>query len=206
MNASPREDVKEIDSNRPYIVLDEHAWTWQRVSWPQGFKLNRRKLPTASRLILLQDLGFGKDGRVWKACSLNGLCCVLKFAHHIDAESSRNDRRTPLQRLEHECANYHKTVHSARVITLGGNPALQLPHYRDLNWDLPGDREMAISEMKSVILKHKMVPMDPHRRHIMHNSPKKAAVIIDRADWRPLREDESAEKELEAHLKALQLQ
>jgi len=201
MNASPHDDVKEIDVDRPYIALDEKIWTWQRIAWPSGFKLNRRRLPTASRLILLQDLGFGKDGRVWKACSFSGLCCVVKFSHSIDSK----DSQTPLQRLQKECDNYALTGEKARVITLSGQPALLLPHFSQLDLSVPKYRQMAKTALQKVIQQHKLVPTDRQRKHLMLSSPDKVAVIIDRADWRPLAQDESPEEELRKHLSALQL-
>jgi len=39
----------------------------------------------------------------------------------------------------------------------------------------------------------------------MFSTSRQVAVIIDRADWRPLGQDDSPERELEEHLKALHL-
>jgi len=204
MNASPHDDVNEIDLNRPYIVLDEKSWSWERIKWRSGLQLNRSRFPTASRLILLQDLGFGKDGRVWKACSASGLCCVLKFSHRLDANAAP-DGRTPLQRLEKERAHYSQTGEEARVIVLGGNPALLLSFFVPLDFTVPEYRELARVALRNVIVHHMCVPTDRQRNHLMFSPSRQLAVIIDRADWRPLGQDESAEKELEEHLKALHL-
>jgi len=204
MNVSPHDDVREIDSNRPYIVLDEKTWAWERINWRLGLKLNCCRLPTAPRLILLQDLGFGKDGRVWKACSASGLCCVLKFSHNLDARAQQ-DGRTPLQRLEIERSYYEQTGEEARVVFLGGNPALQLPYFTPLDLSVPETGQLAKTALRDVIFKHNCVPADRRRSHLMFSPARKVAVIIDRSDWRPLAQNECPEQELAEHLKALHL-
>jgi len=202
MNASPHDDVKEIDSNRPYIVLDQNTWTWARIKWRSELRLSRHRLPTASSLILLQDLGFGKDGRVWKACSASGFCCVVKFSHRIDKAVIL---QSPLDRLEIEMGYYKQTDEDARIIYLDGNPALQLLYFSPLDLTVRENAQMAKAALRDVIVKHRLVPTDRQRQHLMFSPTRKVVVVIDRADWRPLAADESPEAELEQHLLALEL-
>jgi len=126
------------------------------------------------------------------------------FSHRLDANAAQ-DGRTPLQRLEKERAFYTRTREDARVVVLGGNPALLLPFFVPLDSTVPGYREKAKAALREVIVKHKCVPTDRRRNHLMVSPARKVAVIIDRADWRPLGQDECPEKELEEHLKALRL-
>jgi RIO-like serine/threonine protein kinase len=78
---------------------------------------------TARDFILLEDLGYGADGRVWKAGTQQGEVCVLKFAHARPHETSKQRKA----RLQEECDNW-KVVWGleARVVPLVEDWALSL--------------------------------------------------------------------------------
>jgi hypothetical protein len=44
MYYSPCEEVKTIDNNCPYILMDEKQWWWSKVTFHSSFKLKSGKL------------------------------------------------------------------------------------------------------------------------------------------------------------------
>ncbi len=80
MYYSPSSEVKTVDPERPYILMDAKKWWWSKVDFKPKFKLQSGKLPTSKEIILLRDFRGGAHGRVWLACSKSGLACVIKFA------------------------------------------------------------------------------------------------------------------------------
>lgn len=136
MHASPIEQVKLIDDSRLYIVMTPDQWVWHAPKW-KGFELTHSKLPKqteAAEFFLLRELGSGRDGSVWHACTRSGRGCALKFSKaHDDAEGA----------LTLECANWKRInsefnqIHQVRVLKLGDRWCLLLPYLHTFDsWTL----------------------------------------------------------------------
>jgi len=215
MVLSPRDPVKELDANRPYILVNEATWVWKRVKWLARRKLNRHKWSAnATQFILLQDLGFGKDGRVWKAATLAGLCVVIKFAHLLDKVPKNADyaklKTAAEQRLRAECARYEQTNDRARIATLGSHLALILPYYSDVDFSDRGHVELVRIANARLVKDHRLLPKDNERRHWKIESPakkggKSRAVAIDRVDFEDVPADADLDAVLASALKPLKL-
>jgi len=112
-------------NKRPRIWLKEEGWTW---IGEQEIVENEDKMPSRQvrNFVLLEDFGSGRDGRVWKACSLKGEVCVIKFALPRSVNETIDDRK---ERLEKECQYWHDVwgETKARVIPLAGDYALVMP-------------------------------------------------------------------------------
>ncbi|PRP75407.1 hypothetical protein PROFUN_15477 [Planoprotostelium fungivorum] len=69
-----------VDSNnlsedkRKYIVLTKEISC-------SNIKMSRLPSTYTSKFVLLEDLGYGRDGRTWLGCSQTGSVCVVKFLH-----------------------------------------------------------------------------------------------------------------------------
>ncbi len=113
---------------RPRIHMNAKAWYWTGSC---DIDYNEMEMPprNARDFILLEDFGYGADGRVWKACTQQGEVRVLKFAHARPRETIKQRKA----RLQQECD--HWTVvwgMEARVVPLVEDWALLMPYVRPL--------------------------------------------------------------------------
>jgi hypothetical protein len=133
MYSSPYCEVKLLDLNRPYIVIDGSQWSWSTFRFgnsPDTF-LNYSKMPTkqSSKFILLRDLRAGADGRVWMACTEAGLVGVLKFPKHNDLAEA--DLEATVWREVWGQAG-------ARAVSLANHAALLMPYVEPVPLDANG--------------------------------------------------------------------
>jgi hypothetical protein len=133
MYSSPYCEVKLLDLNRPYIVIDGSQWSWSTFLFcnsPDTF-LNYSRIPTkqSSKFILLRDLRAGADGRVWMACTEAGLVGVLKFPKHND-----------LAQADLEATVWREVwgQAGARAVSLANHAALLMPYVEPVTLDADG--------------------------------------------------------------------
>ena len=78
---------------RPRIHIDATRWWWTGpCEIEEDSTTGTAECRRARKLVLLQDLGAGADGRVWKACTTGGKVCVLKFACRERNEAPKRRR------------------------------------------------------------------------------------------------------------------
>lgn len=133
MYKSPISEVNLIDKNRPYIIIDEAQWSWDKIALNDETSLYHSVLPTANKFTLLMDLREGADGRVWRACTDAGLGCCIKFPMRTRfGEDVTIMEQT--EQIQEEAANWVKAYgdKAARVATLCGRPALIMRYLRPL--------------------------------------------------------------------------
>lgn len=179
--------VRLIDSSRPYILINEEGWSWAKISFPESFRLHHDKLPSATSLLLLRDLGHGADGRVWQASSMNGLGCAIKFA--LNTEGT----------IESEFENWkQKAPTQAKKVILGGKPALMMPfvHYKPRSEWTTAHLEAVQKEIESFVKKG-FLHADLKPVHVGFTSPKKdgkpTAMFIDLARMQKITGKQKAE-------------
>ena len=86
-----------IEAAQMVIQVTEDTLYWcRRPDAAKNENLQWTKVPNASRLLLVEDLGVGSSGRVWLVCSSSGLVGVLKFCilefeqnSHLEKELER---------------------------------------------------------------------------------------------------------------------
>ncbi|MHB1873112.1 MAG: hypothetical protein ACYCT1_20035 [Steroidobacteraceae bacterium] len=170
-----------IDSNRPYIIMDEQTWYWATIPEfsKEEFVLSTRIPPkSVKKLVLLEDYRAGEDGRVWLTCSMKGNLCVIKFGSL--------DEKDPKVPLEQEAQRWREVWGlDARVIMLGGNWALMMPRVRTiskekLSKDQISQVQVAVQHMADKHYYHK----DLKWEHVAWASPVKkgnphTAVFLD---------------------------
>lgn len=178
MHNSPISQVRLIDENRPYIIMDETQWAWGKIAVKDESSLVHSKLPMANKFTLLADLREGADGRVWRACTDSGKGCCIKFPMRTQAGRDEVSEEEQLSQIEQEERNWHKAYgkESARMVTLAGRPALVMRYLRPL--DLVDGRLSAEDEtaVKTAIEKFASKGMrheDLALRHIGLLSPPK---------------------------------
>lgn len=87
--------------------MDEEKCYWVKSPFRDPkFTLNYHTPPTKqyTKFILLKDLGFGAEGRVWMVCSTAGHVGALKFRH----DSTDNGIAT--DELQQEARNWYLLV------------------------------------------------------------------------------------------------
>jgi hypothetical protein len=109
------------------MTADSCYWVESPFRSP-SFTLKYQQLPTANakKLILLKDLGFGAEGRVWLVCSTTGRVGALKF-HHVQLEGKHDDSITA------EFHNWQNIYQMGRIVQAGGYKALLMPYARPLS-------------------------------------------------------------------------
>lgn len=179
MYHAPRSEVRLIDKNRPYIIMDDTQWSWGKIVVEDESKLHLSALPSANKFTLLADLREGADGRVWRACTDSGLGCCIKFPMRTHSGKEEVAESEQLAQIQDEAANWHKAYgdNSARVVTLSGRPALIMRYLRPLelrDGNLVGEHQVAvktaIEKFASKGLKHDDLAL----RHLGILSPKKS--------------------------------
>jgi hypothetical protein len=166
MHSSSCDEVKLIDSNRPYISINQEQWCWVKIKFNDNFTVRRQALPRSKTLVILADLGGGVDGRVWRACSAAGLGCCIKFARRSNRQDSQEHDNTP-DTLDTELANWialHGET-SAKIIILAKRRALMMPYLDAVsneNTDVNLKVKAAVSKIAAAGYRHK----DLHWRHV----------------------------------------
>jgi hypothetical protein len=114
---------------RPRLHIDATRWWWTApCEIEEDSATDTAEWRRARELVLLQDLGAGADGRVWKACTTGGKVCVLKFACRERNEAPKRRRA----RLGVERTHWREVwgVHGVCVARLAGDYALLMPFVR----------------------------------------------------------------------------
>lgn len=179
MYHAQRSEVRLVDKNRPYIIMDETQWSWGKIVVEDESSLYHSVLPSANKFTLLADLREGADGRVWRACTDSGLGCCIKFPMRTHSGKEEVTKREQLAQIQDEAANWHKAYgpKSARVTTLCSQPALIMRYLRPLELNDDGtlaqeDRsavKTAIEKFAAKGLSHKDLAL----RHVGLLSPPK---------------------------------
>eukprot|EP01118_Nematostelium_gracile_P018556 TRINITY_DN8271_c0_g1_i1.p1 TRINITY_DN8271_c0_g1~~TRINITY_DN8271_c0_g1_i1.p1 ORF type:complete len:516 (-),score=92.47 TRINITY_DN8271_c0_g1_i1:98-1570(-) len=175
---SRRRDVKLIDSDRLYLVMNQNEWRWKKYPFPKAFKLRSREFPlnTEKEFVFLEDLHGGRDGRCWSVCSLSGRVAVVKFMN----KDSQNDNSQT--KAEEEAKNWRicygdresNYVHSAektKAIQLGSRWAVMMPRYTPYKGDNHSDEllDNACLPITAKNLKHP----DKRWQNLLVSSPTK---------------------------------
>jgi hypothetical protein len=183
MHFSSCDEVKLIDSKRPYISIDQDRWFWSKIIFKPNFTVRRHALPTSKTLVMLADLGGGVDGRVWRACSGAGLGCCIKFARRSNRQDSQEHDNTS-DTLDTELANW-KALHgdeSAQIIIMAKRRALMMP-YLDAVSNTTKDVTVKVKEAVLKIADAGLCHNDLHWRHVGKND-KNAIIIFDLAQMK----------------------
>eukprot|EP00698_Gefionella_okellyi_P002130 TRINITY_DN11986_c0_g1_i1.p1 TRINITY_DN11986_c0_g1~~TRINITY_DN11986_c0_g1_i1.p1 ORF type:complete len:232 (+),score=23.56 TRINITY_DN11986_c0_g1_i1:56-751(+) len=122
-----QQTVNELDDTRLYVVVAESGWHFRSIKWTFDSLLPPHLLPgeELNKLVLIQDLGHGADGRVWKAASLKGHQYVLKFPL---------DSNAPFV-AEREYSDHRACNQDARTATLNSTACLLMPVYYPVDRD-----------------------------------------------------------------------
>lgn len=154
----------ELSEEHPYLVMERDIWYFKDIKWPFTQLKSSRKLPKTNchKLILIADLRSGADGRVWKACSESGYCCVLKFGKHGE------------EALGEELANIHKHGQKGRMERFGGADCILMPFYPSITQDQYQKAEVQHEIIKFIQQKYEatnLVHTDLKREHVRLVSP-----------------------------------
>lgn len=182
MYHAPRSEVRLIDKNRPYIIMDETQWSWGKIVVEDESNLYHSVLPSANKFTLLADLREGADGRVWRACTDSGLGCCIKFPMRTQSGKEEVTEREQLAQMQDEAANWHKAygVNSARVVTLSGRPALIMRYLRPLelrDGNLTGENQVAVKTAIEKFASNGLKHDDLALRHLGILSPPKKSRV-----------------------------
>eukprot|EP00698_Gefionella_okellyi_P001697 TRINITY_DN11576_c0_g1_i1.p1 TRINITY_DN11576_c0_g1~~TRINITY_DN11576_c0_g1_i1.p1 ORF type:complete len:517 (-),score=81.98 TRINITY_DN11576_c0_g1_i1:16-1566(-) len=155
--------VKELDNKRTYLFMDENKWYFTTVAW----QISKLQLtvppPDCKNLIMIRDLRFGTDGRVWKAATEAGRTCVLKFGSHENPSA-----------LVEECDFHRKLAQPAKMAKFAGSACLMLPVYFPVPDHLWSDAAFVQTVGRFVFetLNHcGIIHAAPARRHVMMEDP-----------------------------------
>lgn len=77
------------DPQRDLLCMTKNEFFWIKSPFTTpDFKLRFHKPPEkgSRHLILLKDLGFGTEGRVWMVCCPSGFVGALKFQHTVPTQ------------------------------------------------------------------------------------------------------------------------
>ena len=174
--------VDELSSKRPYIVMSEEKWSFKMVQWKCDKLKSPRQMPrkNCNQLILLRDLRSGADGRVWKACTVSGYSCVLKFgAADLTSHPS----------LDIEFKNTLKCNLRIRLAKFGGARCLMLPAYHPINdqqWRDKAVQAEVMEFIRAMYQETQVMHGDLKRDHILLISPS-ASVKAENMVWIDLR-------------------
>ena len=133
MNETSMDDTR-IGNAQMVIQVTEDSFFWcKRPEAAASDKLQWKRVPTSKKLLLLEDLGVGRSGRVWLVCSPSGRVGVLKFSVVVPGEGSNltvvEFRKEHVQKeLGRWRKFYPKLGEMCRVQKFAGHWALLMPH------------------------------------------------------------------------------
>jgi hypothetical protein len=167
MHHSPRAHVDLLDPKVDRICMNSDHWYWGRLSGVEDIDDTRMPRRDAADFVMLQDFRGGADGRVWRACTLSGIGCIIKFAHKKDENDTPADQR---KRLEREALVWHGAWQekNTRVCRVGGDWALIMPYARpipDLG-NIDEDTKKETSNAIKQMAKRGYCHDDLHWRHV----------------------------------------
>jgi hypothetical protein len=122
------------DPKRILYCMTESHTVWIKSPFScSSFKLKYHNLPTpvdTQKFILLKDLGFGAEGRVWMVCSTSGMVGALKFRH---AAINNETLEESLQKLREEVDNWQQLYGKGWMVQAGGVMGLLMPYARPIS-------------------------------------------------------------------------
>ncbi len=120
-----------ILKGRPLLTFNPKGWSWEKC---QVDSVDHEKLPAhnCQNFMLVEDLGCGLDGHVWRACSKAGRGCVIKFPR-LQKEEKQLPKKERISILDNRVLEEYQnwglaqTAVPVRVVTLNEINALLMP-------------------------------------------------------------------------------
>ena len=145
-------DVSRIGEGQMVIQVTEETFFWcKRPKAAAIDKLQWARVPRAKNVLLLEDLGVGRSGRVWLVCSASGLVGVLKFSVVTGMGERLEDLRKKHVETELEGWKeiYPDLGKMCRVQKFAGHWALLMPHLC-----APKRNEASVNRIEQTLRKH----------------------------------------------------
>ncbi|PRP73993.1 hypothetical protein PROFUN_16346 [Planoprotostelium fungivorum] len=173
MYKSPYDATLLDPEKRMFLVLNKEHYYWTSSPFRSKKRLSDvtyGAIPQkdTETLILLEDLRYGLEGRVWAACSLGGVGCVIKFIRRT------KDGEIVLQeKIQEEADMWWKANEMrARVVQLGGRSAVMMPRVkRYQNWKAAETPALVRELVKDVVTKKRKTHTDAKQNNVGLVSP-----------------------------------
>eukprot|EP00298_Acanthocystis_sp_HF-20_P016845 c21604_g1_i1.p1 GENE.c21604_g1_i1~~c21604_g1_i1.p1 ORF type:complete len:507 (+),score=50.08 c21604_g1_i1:35-1522(+) len=172
------------------IMMIEGGWDWAiipsaeaEISPPTG---------VVEKYYLVQELGYGTDGKAWKAVysqDSKTKICVIKFSSS--------------EKIKSEKEAYDKISIPTFEVTLNRNPALVMPLFTVIDsWD---DMKTKVqSYLSDLLINKKVIHLDIDKRHFFYQDKKKdSLVLIDWVRWKDVETEDNTASILTNQMKLL---